>query len=78
MKRMVNVLLVAGLALGLSGCGTSKEEEACREQQRQLARSQGLTPNERAVKRACDDDHRSSNYRRHGSSFRGGGSGSGK
>ena len=45
MKRTVNVLLVAGLALGLSGCGTSKEEEACRE---------------------------------HGSSFRGGGSGSGK
>ena len=78
MKRTVNVLLVAALALGLSGCGTSKEEEACREQQRQMARAQGFTPNERAVKEACDNDHRSSTTRRHGSSFRGGGSGSGK
>ncbi len=78
------VLVCAVTAGGLTACGDSKDEEACKAAYASQQRSLGRSPSASELERVCDPDGRNAygrNYyssHRSGSGYRGGGSGSGK
>lgn len=84
-RRTASVAVICALTVGgLTACGSSKDEEACKAAYAAQQRSLGLTPSAAELERVCDPNGSHSYGRsyysshRSGSKFRGGGSGSGK
>lgn len=78
------VMVCAFTASGLTACGSSKDEEACKAAYAAQQRAAGQNPSASELERVCDPNGSHAygrNYyssHRSGSKYRGGGSGSGK
>ena len=85
LRRISCVAVVCAIAAGgLTACGNSKDEQACKAAYSAQQRAAGRTATSSELERVCDPNgnhtYGRSYYSRHrsGSGFRGGGSGSGK